>query len=529
MSTVAVYLVVVFGAGALAVLLRLPPLVGFLAAGFVLNGMGVERLEIVGQLADLGVTLMLFGIGLKLDARSLLRKEVWGTAGAHMVLSTALGAGFLGVLMVLGLHLPEESPRSLWLAGFALSFSSTVLVFKVLEDRSETTSLYGRVAIGILVVQDIAAVAFMTATSGHPPSPWAFALVLLVPGAWLFRRIWDRIGHGEMQALFGIAMALVPGYIAFSATGLKGDLGALLMGMLLASHANAGELSRALFTVKDLLLVAFFVSIGFHGLPTPEMVTTGLLLLVLLPAQAVVFVLLLWVFGLRRRTSVRAGLALSNYSEFALIVGAIGVSAGMLTEDWLVMLSVAVAASFVASTLVNRRGSPLPAALAAWLPEHPEQKLHPEDRPIDIGHAEVLVLGMGRVGQAAYHEFAEEYGFSVVGIENSTARSERLRAAGLDVQNADATDKEFWERVIATGHVQVAVLAMPFHGSNLVALQQLTASGFTGTVAAVAQYDDEVQELRGHGVRTVFNLYSGAGIALASETIEALGLPPPER
>ena len=525
MSTVAVYLVVAFCAGALAVLLRLPPLIGFLAAGFVLNGLGVERLPALDQLADVGVTLMLFGIGLKLDARSLLRKEVWGTAGIHVVLSTVLGAGLLGLLMLVGLQLPGEDVRALLLAGFALSFSSTVLVFKVLEERSETTSLYGRVAIGILIVQDVAAVAFITVTSEHPPSPWAVALLLLLPGAWLFRRIWSRIGHGEMQALFGIVMALVPGYIAFSAAGLKGDLGALLVGMLLASHANAGELSRVLFVLKDLLLVAFFVSIGFHGMPTSEMFAMGVLLLGLVPVQALLFVLLLWAFGLRRRTSLRAGLALANHSEFALIVGAIGVSAGMLTEDWLVMLSVAVALSFVVSALVNRRGSSLIGTLARRLPEHPEDRLHPEDRPIDISHAEVMVLGMGRVGQAAYRELAEEHGYSVVGIENATDRAERLREQGFDVQTADATDQEFWERVIATGHVTIAVLAMPFHGANLLALRQLTASGFEGTVAAVAQYDDEVQELRGHGVGTVFNLYSGAGLALASETVEALDRP----
>ena len=522
MSTVALYLVVVFCAGALAALVRLPPLIGFLAAGFVLNGLGVERLDALQQLADVGVTLMLFGIGLKLDARSLLRREVWGTAGLHALFSTVLGAGFLGLLMLVHLELPGENVRALLLAGFALSFSSTVLVFKVLEDRSETRSLYGRVAIGVLVIQDIAAVVFITLASGRPPSPWAFALVLLLPGAWLFRRVWDRIGHGEMQAVFGLVMALVPGYLAFSAVGLKGDLGALVVGMLLASHPRASELSRDLFTVKDLLLVAFFVSIGFHGNPDRETVLMGLLLLALVPLQALLFMALLWVFGLRRSTSVRAALALANHSEFALIVGAIGVSAGMLTEDWLVMLSVAVAASFVLSTLVNRRGSGLTDVLSRWLPKHSDHRLHPEDRPIDIGHAQVLVLGMGRVGQAAYREFADEHGFTVVGIENATDRSERLRSEGFDVQTADATDRQFWERVIATGHVRIAVLAMPFHGSNLVALRQLTDSEFTGSVAAVAQYDDEVQELREHGVDTVFNLYDGAGLALASEIIDAL-------
>src|SRR5690606_17357158 len=149
----------------------------------------------------------------------------------------------------------------------ALSFSSTVFVVKVLDDRGEAYALYGRVAIGVLVIQDLAAVIFLAFASDHPPTPWAFALVALWPLSLLLRRVWNRVGHGEMQSLFGVVVAVVPGYVLFEAVGLEGDLGALVMGVLLASHSSASELSRALFHIKELLLVGFFVSIGLTGLP----------------------------------------------------------------------------------------------------------------------------------------------------------------------------------------------------------------------------------------------------------------------
>src|SRR5699024_8666086 len=121
--------------------------------------------------------------------------------------------GFLGLLAVVGPALVADEPLGgLALVGFALSFSSTVLVVKVLEDRSDTTSLYGRIAVGLLVLQDVAAVVFMALAGGEVPSPWAVTLVLLVPAARPLHRIWDHIGHGELQALFGVTAAVALGW-----------------------------------------------------------------------------------------------------------------------------------------------------------------------------------------------------------------------------------------------------------------------------------------------------------------------------
>ena len=207
----------------------------------------------------------------------------------------------------------------------------------------------------------------------------------LWPLSRVLRKIWGRFGHGEMQSLFGIVMALVPGYALFSIVGLKGDLGALIMGVLLASHPSSSELARSLFHLKELLLVGFFVSIGLTGLPDLPILAIALFMVVLLPVKTIGYVLLLWLMRLRVRSALLAGLSLTNYSEFGLIVVSFGVSAGMLEATWLVEISIAVAISFVFAALVNGRGHLFVEKLAERLPRRPPEELHPEERPADAG------------------------------------------------------------------------------------------------------------------------------------------------
>jgi Trk K+ transport system NAD-binding subunit len=137
---------------------------------------------------------------------------------------------------------------------------------------------------------------------------------------------------------------------------------------------------------------------------------------------------------------------------------------------------------------------------------------------------------MGRVGRGAVRQLREDYGMNVVGVEHNPTRVAALRAEGFTVVQADATDIEFWARVRSAGAVRLAILAMPFHAANLIALSQLRASGFDGTVAAVARYDDDAAELERHGADAVFHLYGTAGQALADEAAEAaLGYTAAER
>jgi predicted Kef-type K+ transport protein len=498
--------------------LRLPPLVGFLAAGFVLNAMQVDHLPMLEVFADLGVTLMLFAIGLKLDVRILVRPQVWVTASVHLVGSVVIGGGLLLLGSVIGVGMLAGADLvTVALLALALSFSSTVFVVKLLEERGESQTLYGRVAVGILVIQDLVTVIFLTVANGHAPSPWALTLVGLVPLVWLLRKLWSRLGHGEMQSLFGIAVAIVPGYVLFTEVGLKGDLGALLMGVMLASHPSASELSRSLFHIKEILLVGFFVSIGLTGLPDLPTIGVALLMLLLLPLQGIGYVMLLRLLHLRNRTSLLAGLALMNYSEFALIVVSIGVKADLLASAWLVEISIAVALSFVVAALFNSNGARLVERWALRMPRQDPESLLAEERPGNAQDAEVVILGMGRVGIAAYDRLAKEYSLHVLGVDSDGPRVEILKSEGRRVIEGDATDLDFWRRLQDHDSVRLALLAMPRHGANIEALRLLRSSGFRGKVAAVARYRDEVASAESHGVQAVFNVYSGAGLELADQ------------
>ena len=523
MAELAIVLSVTFAAGLVMTLVRLPALLGFLAAGFLLNAVGVRELPYLDAIADLGVTLMLFGIGLKLDLRSLFSREVWVVSVGHMALSVAVGTSILWLLGLASAPLLAGADlQTLALIAFALSFSSTVFVVKVLDQHADMQSFYGRVAIGVLVVQDLAAVVFLSMSGGKTPSVWAIPmLALLLPLAWLARRLWSRIPHGEMQALFGLTMALGAGYAAFELVGLKGDLGALVVGALLSGHRAASELSRTLFSLKDLLLVGFFLSIGFVGVPTLESVGLGLLLVLILPLQVVLYLVVLDLHRLRRKTTVKAALLLGNYSEFGLIVVSVAVSAFALDESWLVAMSVAVAVSFVLAAIGNEQVDRVLALVRRVMAKRPPEKLLPDERPLSLGDSNAVVVGMGQIGRAAYAYLGEEQGMQVVGVENYPKRVDELRVGGYNVLQADATDDDFWMRLERTGHVEIVVLAMPFHGGNGLALAELRAIGYEGVIATIVQYSDEVEAMREAGADVVVHLFAGAGTTLAERAVEA--------
>jgi len=249
-----------------------------------------------------------------------------------------------------------------------------------------------------------------------------------------------------------------------------------LVGMLLAGRPGADSLAKSLFTLKDLLLVGFFVSIGIGALPSVEHLLVALLLvLVLLPLKAVGFAVLLGLTGLRRRTAVLAGSSLANFSEFGLIV-AVASSAEVLGEEWVVTLATAIAASFVVGTAVGRRPEYLVGLLSHLVPERPAHRLHREDRPLDVGHAEAVVLGMGRVGRSAYERLEQLHGLGVVGVESSGERVARLVEEGVDVVEGDATDPEFYER-LRTGDADQSEIDMLFQVTKQVEGHTICALG----------------------------------------------------
>lgn len=506
-----------FALGFMARWIGLPPLVGYLIGGFILFQFGARTDAVIQEFSDMGVTLLLFGIGLKLKLGSLVRPEVWGVAGLHMLAILILGT--LGFLALAGLGLPlldGMDRESLLLLAFSLSFSSTVFAAKVLEERGEMHSIYGMIAIGILIMQDLAAVIFLALSSGKLPSPWAVFLILLLPGRWLLFRILDRVGHGELAVLFGLMMSLGGAWL-FDLVQVKGDLGALLLGILLAPHPKAEALSKALLHFKDLFLVGFFLSIGLHGLPDGTMLLFSLALALLAPAKGWLFYWLLLRFRLRARTAFLSALSLTNYSEFGLIVAAIGAANGWLGSEWLVILAMTLSFSFIFAAPFNARAHELYERLSHRLTpqQHPERL--PYEAEIDPGNADVLILGMGRVGTGAYDSLQAQRGRRPVGIDENLDVVQRHQTAGRTVIQGSATDPDFWHRLqLNRERIQLVLLALPRVSENVFAAEQLKKRGFSGTLGAIARFQEEESSLREAGVHRIFNLYAEAGAGLAT-------------
>ncbi|MCF7996351.1 MAG: cation:proton antiporter, partial [Chromatiaceae bacterium] len=379
----------------------------------------------------------------------------------------------------------------------------------------EMGALYGTIAIGILIIQDLAAVLFLAFSAGKIPTLWAVFLLLLIPARRLLLWLLSRVGHGELLLLFGLILALGTSQL-FDLVGMKGDLGALLIGVMIAQHPKASELSKSLLDLKDLFLVGFFLSIGLQGLPSPVMILFAFGLLLVLPFKWVLYQQLMLWFGLRGRTAFLGGLTLTNYSEFGLIVVAVGVENGWLDPQWLAVMALALAFSFIAASPAVSRSHVWYEVLSRWLRLLERRRRLPEEAEIDPGDANAMVVGMGRIGCGAYDELAHARGLRPVGVDADPDTITRHQQQGRYVVQGSATDADFWHRLhLDDGHMRLVLLAMPRVSENLFAAEHLLKEGFTGTIGAIAKYPDDEQALRAAGVQLVFNLYAEAGAGFA--------------
>ncbi|MDH5472986.1 MAG: cation:proton antiporter [Gammaproteobacteria bacterium] len=512
----------VFALGFLAKQVGLPPLVGFLISGFIMKAMGVEMFAGLNTLADLGITLLLFTIGLKLDIRSLMRPEIWAVSSLHLIMVVLSFGTLMTIISYIGLPLfLDITTETAALLAFALSFSSTVFAVKMLEEKGELKANHGRIAIGILIMQDIFAVLFLTVSTGKIPSPWAIvAIMALIALRPVLVKILKRVGHGELLIIAGFILAM-GGASLFELVHMKADLGALVMGMVLARQERSSEMATSLLAFKDLFLIGFFLSIGLSATLSLQVFAIALLLVFIMPLKVLMYYWLLSMFRLRARTSFLTSLSLANFSEFGLIVSAIGYNKGWLTSEWLGVLAVAMSLTFIIASPLNVASHQLFARIDKFMSRFQRKVRLSGERVISTGNAEILVFGMGRVGTAAYETMRQQYGDIVLGVDNDAVILQQHRQLGRKVIQGDATDVEFWEN-LRTDKVRVILLDMPKPQENLFAFQQLQANGFKGMVAGTAKYDDQVEMLKAAGLDAAYNIYGEAGAGFANHVCEQL-------
>lgn len=517
-----IWILFAFVCGLMLKLVNLPPLIGFLIAGFMLHSIGVEPSESLNSLADLGITLMLFTIGLKLHVKDLLKREVWASTLSHMGLWTLLFGSFALFLSILSIaYFADLSLASAALLGFALSFSSTVCIIKLLEESGEMKTRHGQLAIGILVMQDIAAVVFLVLATGKVPSVFAIGLFGLFFIRPLLDALLSRAGHGEMLPLTGFFLAL-GGYELFSLVGVKGDLGALIFGILLSHHSKASELTKSLLSFKDLFLIGFFLSIGFTALPSWSMMGMASLITLLLVVKFLMFFFIFTKLQLRGRTSFLCALALSNFSEFGLIVAALSVDYGWLSKEWLVILALSVSLSFVVTSLFYRYAHRIYGNYKDTIKTYELPDRLPADRFIQPPDAEILVIGLGRVGKGAFKALQNMVDQRVVGMDADRMRVKKYQQMGMNVFFGDGEDADLWES-FDTSPIKLVLLALPSIEDDKNITNQLRKVGYKGQIAAIARYQDDRAQLLAAGIDNVFNFYTEAGVGFAEESLLLIG------
>jgi glutathione-regulated potassium-efflux system ancillary protein KefC len=494
----------------------LPALIGYLAAGFVLHEARIEAGLLLDQLANIGITLLLFTIGLKLQPEELLKPRVWGTTIIHMA---CMQVFFMTLLFLANTMIPDlglDLTASLIIA-FALTFSSTIFVIQVMQEKGEMSSRHANQAIGILLIQDLAAVVFLAGSKGALPKPEALFLLALWPLRGVIIRMLVQAGHGELFTLFGLALAL-GGAQLFELVGIKGDLGALVIGAMLAGTQKSKELSRNLIHFKDLFLVCFFLSIGLSGWPTEGALVVALVLGLLVLVKPLLYFLLMTWLHTPPRTALLSAAAMGNYSEFGLVVIAVAAKADWVDPQWGSAISLAIAISFLLSSSINLRAHDLYRRFhKTWLRFESPRVF---EKIPDTSGARIIVLGMGNIGTGAFDSIAEKFGHAVMGVDINARKMSEHSKEHRRVVCADASDPDFWHRVDLE-KVELVLIALTHHQENMLVGTLLKQFGYRGQVAAVVRFSEEADELEAHGFST-FNLYAHAGAGFAAHAAEHL-------
>ena len=279
-------------------------------------------------------------------------------------------------------------------------------------------------------------------------------------------------------------------------------------------------MSNALWSLKEVFLVGFFLQIGMSGQPTFEIVGAALLISLLLLLKAMLFFFILLIFKLRARTAFLTSLSLATFSEFGLIVASLGLKNGWLDPQMMVLLAITVAISFALAAPLNRYAHAIYARLERRLQPFESERRHPDDEPLHLGHSHIMIMGMGRVGTGAY-DFLSSRKLRVIGLDSDMGKVEVHLKAGRRVLYADAEDPGLWQNLNLDG-IEAILLAMPDLEANTIAARQLRQRGYQGFVSATTLFPEDLEKIKMAGADAAYNFYDEVGVGFAEHVWEHL-------
>ena len=536
---IATLLLVAAVVGTLALRLRQPLIVAFIAVGIAVGpaGLGwVHSHDQVDLLATLGIALLLFVVGLKLDLH-LIRSL--GPVALATGLGQVLFTSVIGYVIALALGL---DPLPALYVAVALTFSSTIIIVKLLSDKREIDSLHGRIAVGFLIVQDLVVIVAMIVLSAlgvadarDDAKLWRDVLLifgkgigLLVAVAFAMRYLLPRLLHRlarspELLMLSAIAWAVALA-AAGDALGFSREVGAFLAGVAIASTPYREAISTRLTTLRDFLLLFFFVSLGAQldlRLLGGQLWPSIALSLFVLIGNPLIVMAIMGVMGYRKRTGFLAGLTVAQISEFSLVFGALGLTLGHINAETLGLITLVGLVTIGLSTYMILYSHTLYEWLAPRLGLFERQLPHRE-QAIDITRAlprsgtDVILFGLGRFGDGIASALRER-GVTVLGVDFDPQAIAAWHRHGYPAIYGDAEDPEF-PATLPLARAAWVVSAIPDRRLSLVLHGALKAHGFCGKVALTAHNTHDARVLEQQGVDLVLRPFSAA----AEQTAEAL-------
>ena len=534
-STIVIALALAWVFGALAHRLRLPPLVGYLIAGVLIGpatpGFVADQ-TLASELAEIGVILLMFGVGLHFSLEQLLSVRAIAVPGAiaQIACATLLGmalAHWLGWSIGAGL-----------VFGLALSVASTVVLLRALQERRLVETGRGRIAVGWLIVEDMVMVltlvllpAFAGVLGGKGAGTTdlagvataaaltigkiaAFVAIMLIVGKRLIPSVLHYMAHTGSRELFRLAVFVIALGAAFAAAELFGvsfALGAFFAGMILSELPLSQRAAEETLPLRDAFAVIFFVSVGMLFKPAilieDPLAVLATLAIILLGKSLAAFAIIR-LFGYPASTALLVSVSLAQIGEFSFILAGLGVDLGLLPERGRNL----ILAGAILSILLN----PLLFAgldmLQAWRDKHRAPEAKPAQPAEEEGAARepvrptaltnhVVLVGHGRVGGVISEDLAEKK-VPLLVIESDDERLAELKAQGVEAIAGNAADPE----IIAAANLGAArclLVAIPdaFEGGQVV--EQARALNPKLTIIARAHSEAEVLHLKKHGASVV--------------------------
>ncbi len=512
---VAAVLAVCVAAGALAMLLRQPLIVGLIAAGIAVGpeALGlVESTSEIELLAKIGISLLLFVVGLKLDVRLVRRL-------GPVALATGLGqvafTSIIGFLIVIALGF--DVVPALYIA-VALTFSSTIIIVKLLTDKRELDHLHGRIALGFLIVQDICVVLAMiviTATGGNGEGTLASEILgVVVRGIGLLafiglfgRYVAPRVTHllarnSELLVLAAVSWAVLVAAVSIL-LGFSEEVGAFLAGMSLASTPYREAISGRLSTLRDFLLVFFFIELGttFELSTALDQLGAALLLSAfVLIGNPIIVMIIMGVMGYRKKVSFKAGLTVAQISEFSLILIALGAAQGQVGSEVVGLVTAVGLVTIGVSTYMIYGSDAIYERLEPVL--RPFERKQPKTLDLDeeAPEPEYVIIGLGRFGTTLLEEL-QERGDDVLAIDFDP-RSVQDTRWQIPVIYGDASDPDLPERVNLS-RTRWVISSLRDLDTNLHLLDAFRYHGYDGRIAVAAEDEDAVEWLDAAGADLV--------------------------